>query len=358
MRSTLIKRRSEKKGKPPGTIIHLGEIHVLKPRVTCFIYSPEELSETQLDEDREKFLSAHVRDDGRCLWLNVEGVNDVNLIKQLGGIFGIDGLTLEDIGDTGHRPKIEEFSNYVFTVIRSLSIDEVTGRVVPEQISLILGSNFLVTFRERQTSLFDPVIQRLKLPNGRIRNSGVDYLAYSLMDIVVDNYFTVIEQVADKIESLEVVVTLGPSRSTLESIYRLKKDLLFLRKSVWPLREVGSRMINGDIAFIKEKTKPYLRDVLDHTIHAIDTIETCRDIVTGLMDIYLSSISAKMNQVMKLLTIIGTIFMPLSFLAGWYGMNFKYMPELDSKYGYPAVIMVALVTIVSMLIVFKRRKWM
>jgi len=357
MRSTWIKRSHETRGKPPGTIIHVGEVHVLKPRVTCFVYSPEELRQTQLEENLEQFLSANVRDDNPHTWLNIEGVNDVNIVKQVGAIFGIDSLTLEDIGDTGNRTKIEEFSNYVFTVIRSLSIDVVTGRFAPEQISLILGSNFLLTFTERQTLLFDPVIQRLRLPNGRIRNSGVDYLAYSLMDVVVDNYFAVIEQVADKIEAIEQVVTQGPSKSTLESIYRLKKDLLFLRKSVWPLREIGNRMINGDIAFINEKTKPYLRDVLDHSIHAIDTIETCRDIVTGLMDIYLSAISAKMNQVMKLLTIIGTIFMPLSFLAGWYGMNFKYMPELEWKYGYPAVILVALVTIISMLIVFKRRKW-
>ncbi|MFH0958268.1 MAG: magnesium/cobalt transporter CorA [Pseudomonadota bacterium] len=358
MRPTWIKRSSETRGKPPGTIIHVGEVHVVKPRVTCFVYAPEKLRQTQLDEDIGKFLSVNVRDDNPHTWLNVEGVNDVNIVKQIGRVFGIDTLTLEDIGDTGNRPKIEEFSNYVFIVIRSLSTDELTGRLFPEQISLILGSNFLLSFRERQTPLFEPIIQRLRLSNGRIRNSGVDYLAYSLMDLVVDNYFGTIEQVADKIESIEEVVTQGPSKSTLESIYRLKKDLLFLRKSVWPLREIGNRMINGDISFINESTKPYLRDVLDHSIHAVDTIETCRDIVTGLMDIYLSAISAKMNQVMKLLTIIGTIFLPLSFLAGWYGMNFKYMPELEWEYGYPAVILVALVTIISMLIVFKRRKWL
>lgn len=356
MKSQSTKKRSKKIGHPPGSVTHIGEVHVSKPRVTCFVYSPDTFDEKLLEVNFEQSLAA-MMSTGRQIWLNMEGISDVEIIKKLGKVFQIDCLTLEDIGDTTQRTKIEEMKHYVFTLFKAISIDPYTGRPVTEQISMVLGSNFLLTFRERDTPLFDPIIQRLKSSAGRIRNSGLDYLAYTLMDIVVDNYFVVIESVADRTEEIEALVTGQPSRSILESIYLLKKDLLFLRKSIWPLREVGNRMINGDISFINETTKPYLRDVLDHTIHAIDTTETCRDIVTGLMDIYLSSISARMNEVMKLLTVIGTIFMPLSFLAGWYGMNFKYMPELAWKYGYPAIILVTLAIIVSMLVLFRRRKW-
>jgi len=358
MTSVWTKRKSEKSGQPPGTLVHVGDVHELTPRVTCLIYSPDEIQETEIQVDLESFLSSHALDGQHLMWLSVEGVHDVDIIRRIGGIFRIDNLTLEDIADTGQRPKIEEFPDYGFMTIRAIEMDKSTGRLFPEQISIIFNSKFLITFRERITPLFDPIKQRMALPKGRIRNSGVDYLLYSVIDLIVDNYFNVLEKIGEKIESIEHLVVKGPSRSTLELIHHLKTDLLFLRKSVWPMREISNRMISGDIPYVEESTKPYLRDVLDHTIHAVDTVETYRDIVSGMLDIYLSAVSNKLNETMKVLTIIATIFIPLTFLCGWYGMNFKYMPELDWRYGYPMVIVIALTTAVIMVIAFKRKKWM
>lgn len=358
MTSVWVKRKSAKKGQSPGALIHVGDVHSQSPRITCSIYSPEEMQETEIHDDLEGFLASHPLDDNSVLWLSVEGLHEVDIIRRVGSVFNIENLVLEDIADTGHRPKVEEFADYVFLIVRALDLEPTTGRVSPEQVSFILGKNFLITFRESQTPLFQPVQQRLALERSRIRVSGADYLAYSLIDVIVDNYFEVLEKIADKVEVIEDVVVKGPSHSTLQSIYQLKTDLLFLRKSVWPMREISNRMINGDIPFVRDTTKPYLRDVLDHTIHAVDTVETYRDIVSGMLDIYLSAVSNRLNETMKVLTIIATIFIPLTFLCGWYGMNFKYMPELDWRYGYPMVIFIAVTSAVAMLIAFRRKKWL
>jgi len=357
MTSVWTKKRSQKSGKAPGTLVHVGDVHSQKTRIECVIYSPTEIQQIEVQGDIRSFFASHPPSASYSMWLNVEGLHDVEIINEIGSVFGIGNLSLEDIVDTSHRPKLEEFSDHIFIIIRALGIHQTTLRLFPEQISLVLGANFLITFRERTDLLFQPIKKRMELSTSRIRNSGVDYLLYSVVDLIVDNYFDILENIAERMEIIEHVVVKGPSTSTLESIHQLKTDLLFLRKSVWPLREISNRMIAGDMSYVKDSTKPYLRDVLDHAIHAVDTVETFRDIISGMLDIYLSAVSNRLNETMKVLTIIATIFIPLTFLCGWYGMNFKYMPELDWTYGYPMVIAIASITAITMLIAFRRKKW-
>ncbi len=253
---------------------------------------------------------------------------------------------------------MEDAGNYLFIVLKVLDYSEESDEISLMQLSLIITPTVLVSFQEKEGKLFDSVRERLKGGNARIRKGGADYLAYCLMDTVVDNYFAILEGLSEKIEGLEEELVKNPSRDTLQGIHRLKTDMIYLRRSIWPLREVVNTMGRGESALIKESTLPYLRDVYDHTIHAIDTLETLRDIVSGMLDIYLSSVSNRLNEIMKVLTIIATIFIPLTFLSGWYGMNFKDMPELTWRWGYPMVIAVSLTVATAMLIFFRRKRWL
>jgi magnesium transporter len=289
-------------------------------------------------------------------WVNVDGINQMALLKKLGDCFGIHPLVLEDIANTEQRPKAEEYEDYLFLVLKVLS--PAPAGITREQISLVLGKNWLITFQEGlEGDPFGPVRTRLENGQGRIRGEGADYLAYSLIDVVVDNYFHVLEQVAESIEAIEEELIVAPTQRTLAEIYRLKRELLFIHKAVWPLREVVSSMIRRESPLVKDQTIIYLRDVYDHTIQVIETLETLREMLSGMLDIYLSSVSNRMNSIMKVLTIIATIFMPLTFIAGLYGMNFKYMPELEQHWGYPAVLMLMAVVTVGMLIFFRRKRW-
>jgi magnesium transporter len=233
-----------------------------------------------------------------------------------------------------------------------------SNEIVTEQISLILGPNFVISFQEKKGTVFNPIRERIRNDKGRIRKMGSDYLAYSLLDLIVDNYFIIMEKLGEKIEFLEEEVVTHPTPETLQTIHHLKREMIFLRKGVWPLREVVSGLERGESSLIKESTRIYLRDVYDHTIQTIDTIETYRDMVSGMLDIYLSSISNRLNAVMKVLTIIATIFMPLTFLAGIYGMNFKYMPELTWKWGYPVLCLIMIGIGIFMLAYFKKKNWL
>jgi magnesium transporter len=235
--------------------------------------------------------------------------------------------------------------------------DSKTKDIQAEQVSLVLGDNYCLTFQEQEGDIFDPIRDRLKNNKGRVRKSGVDYLIYSLIDAVVDNYFVILERLGDHIEGMETELITEPDTKTLSTIYSLKRDAVFLRRSVWPLREVVSALERNDSKIIKKTTLVYLRDVYDHTIQVIDTIETFRDMLSGMLDIYLSSVSNRMNEVMKVLTIIATIFIPLTFIAGIYGMNFKNMPELNSPLGYPVVLGLMGIIFIGMIIYFKKKKW-
>ena len=290
-------------------------------------------------------------------WLNVNGSHQVEILEEIGSRLDIHLLVLEDILDTSQRPKMEDFDHYLFIEVNMLSWDEPQSLVESQQVSLILGGKYVVTFQEYEKDVFDPVRKRIREGKSRLTRQGADYLAYSLIDAIVDHYFIVLENLGEQIEFLEEELVTDPDPGTLQSIHELKRELIFLRKSVWPLREVIGALERGKSPLFQESSLIYLRDVYDHTIQIIDTVETFRDMVSGMLDIYLSSISNRMNEVMKVLTIIATVFIPLSFIVGVYGMNFSYMPELQWKWGYFIVWGVIIIVVVGMLAYFRRKKW-
>jgi len=291
-------------------------------------------------------------------WVNVEGVSDTGLMQRLGNCFSIHPLVLEDVLATDQRAKTEDYGSYLFVVLKMLSVGE-NAEIRSEQVSFILGERFLLSFQEGlHGDVFEPVRARLQNPQGRLRTLGPDYLLYALLDVTVDNYFLVLETLAETIEALEDDVVGSPSETTVQEINRLKREMLFLHKAIWPLREAVGGLQRRDSDLIKDSTVFFLRDLYDHAVQVLETVETLRDMLAGLLDIYLSSVSNRLNVVMKFLTIIATIFMPLSFICGVYGMNFKYMPELEWRYGYPAAMLVMLAIAVVMLLFFRKKDWL
>jgi len=351
----LMKKRSRKAGLPPGTLIHIGEKKTEEIKITIMDYD-----ESQFQEKEAKSFDECFPYKGRptVTWINIDGIHQVETLEKLGECFELHPLTLEDILNTDQRPKIEDFGDYMYVVLQMFSYDDRNNEIITEQISLILGQNFVLSFQENIGDVFDQIRERIRSGKGKIRKMGADYLVYTLLDAIVDNYFIILEKIGDQIEFIEERLIINPASDTLNTIHKLKREMLFLRKSVWPLREVISGMERGESSLIKGTTKIYLRDVYDHNIQIIDTIETLRDMLSGMLDIYLTSISNRLNAVMKVLTIIATIFMPLTFLAGIYGMNFKYMPELEWKWGYPLILLIMSTIGISMLFYFKRKKWL
>ncbi len=350
----LIKKRSEKAGLPPGSLVHIGEKKVEEVKITIIDYDETHFQEKEAKTIEECFI---FKDKPTVTWINVEGIHQVEILEKLGECYGFHPLILEDILNTDQRPKTEDFGDYLYIVLKMLYPNN--SEVVTEQISLILGPNFVISFQEGlKGDVFDPLRERIRTAKGKIRQLGADYLAYSLIDSIVDHYFIILEKLGENIEFLEEKLITSPTPETLQTIHNLKREMIFLRKSVWPLREVISGLERGESFLIKESTRLYLRDVYDHTIQVIDNVETFRDMLSGMLDIYLSSVSNRLNAVMKVLTIIATIFMPLTFLAGLYGMNFKYMPELSWPWGYPLALFIMLAIAVSMLIYFKNKKWL
>jgi magnesium transporter len=291
-------------------------------------------------------------------WLNVDGARRVEVLDDLGNRLAIHPLTLEDILDTSQRPKLEIFDHYLFIELNMLLLDQDFTQIQAEQVSLILGENYVITLQNEPNDVFDPVRKRLREGMRRLNQQGADYLAYALIDAIVDHYFIVLENLGEQIEFLEEELVTNPNPETLQTIHELKRELIFLRKSVWPLRELIGALERGESPLFQGSTLIYLQDVYDHTIQVIDTVETFRDMVSGMLDIYLSSVSNRMNEVMKVLTIIATVFMPLSFIVGLYGMNFQYMPELGWKWGYLGVWIIIILVVVGMLTYFRRKKWL
>ena len=351
----IIKRRPRRVGLPPGTLVHIGERKAEKVRIRIIDYDGERFEEMEAKTVEESFP---FRDKPTLTWINVDGIHDPEIIEKLGKHFAAHPLILEDILDTEQRPKMEDFEEYIFVVLKMVSYDAKKNEIESEQVSIIVGSNYVISFQEKEGDVFDPVRERIRNGKGRIRKMGADYLAYALMDAIVDNYFVILETFGEKIGIVEEELVSDPTQKTSQSIHALKGNMVSLRKSIWPLREVISRLERGESPLIKEATGIYFRDVYDHTIQVIDSIETFRDMLSGMFDMYLSSISNKMNEVMKVLTIIATIFIPLTFIAGVYGMNFKYMPELGWRWGYPAIWAVIVIVAVLMFVNFKRRKWL
>jgi magnesium transporter len=351
----LMKKRSKKAGLPPGTLIHIGERKTEEIKITIMDYN-----ETQFQEKEAKTFEECFPYKGRptVTWINVDGIHQVQTLEKLGECFELHPLTLEDILNTDQRPKIEDFGEYMYVVLKMFSYDDKSSEILIEQVSLILGANFVLSFQENVGDVFNPIRERIRSGKGKIRKMGADYLVYALLDAIVDNYFIILEKIGEQIEFLEEKLVINPVPETLNIIHKLKKEMLFFRKSVWPLREVISVLERGESQFIKGSTKIFLRDVYDHNIQIIDTIETLREMLSGMLDIYLTGISNRLNAVMKVLTIIATIFMPLTFIAGVYGMNFKFMPELEWRWGYPLILFVMITIGILMLFYFKRKKWL
>ena len=351
----IFKRRSEKGGLPPGTLAYVGEKKVEKVIITVFDYDSERYEEKELKSVEECFS---YKDTPTVTWINIDGIHQVEIMEKIGNHFGFHPLIMEDILNTRQRPKMDDLEDYLFVVLKMLNYNEEGDEIGGEQISIILGQNFVISFQEKEGDVFEPIRERIRKNKGRIRKMDADYLAYALVDSVVDNYFMILEKIWERIEFLEEELVENPSTQTLQEIYGLKRKMIVLRRSIWPLREVISELERGESSLIKESTGIYLRDVYDHTIQVIDTVETFRDMISGMLDVYLSSLSNKMNEVMKVLTIIATIFIPLTFLAGIYGMNFKYMPELEWHQGYFAVLFLMVIICSGMVIYFRKKKWL
>ncbi|MEN6319095.1 MAG: magnesium/cobalt transporter CorA [Syntrophaceae bacterium] len=350
-----LKKRSRKAGLPPGSLIHIGDRLTEKTKITVFDYDESHLLEKEISTVRE---CQQFKNNQNVSWIHVEGLHDTQILEELGALFGLHPLILEDILNTDQRPKMEDFCEYIYIVLKTFANhgDEIKD-ITSEQISIILGPTFVISFQEKETDIFKPIQERIRAGKGRLRKSGSDYLAYALIDTVVDNYFTILEQLGEEIEMIEESLVKNPSVQTLQAIQNLKRNMIFLRKSIWPLRETISGLERTECQLIHDSTTIFLKDIYDHTIQVIDTIETYRDMLSGILDIYLSSVSNRMNEIMKVLTIIATIFMPLTFMAGIYGMNFKYMPELEWHWGYFLILGFMMVVAVTMLTYFRRKKW-
>jgi len=347
---------SHKSGLPPGSLVHVGPVLVDETCISVIDYSKESVSESRV-ESIEQLLP--YRDSETVTWVIVEGLARVEFIEQIGAMFGIHQLVLEDILNTHQRPKFEEYDDYLYIVLKGMMSVGEKFTVSYEQISLLVLEKVVFAFKEKKDGLFEPVIQRIRTSKGRFRSMGADFLTYSILDAIIDQNFILIDSLDESITALEDQLLAGePSSATLNGIQRLKREIVGVRRYVSPIRELINEMLRSESRLIDERTHIYLRDVSDHAMRIIESIELHRDVISGLLDIYISSVSNKMNEVMKVLTVFASIFIPMTFLTGIYGMNFDYMPELKMHWAYPALWLVFLTIPTVLLVYFKRKKWL
>ena len=349
------KRYSQKVGLPPGSLVYTGEERTEPVRITVVDYD-----ETPLHEEEVQTIEACLLflETTTVTWIHIEGVHDTQTVEGIGEYFGVNSLVLEDMMSPTQLPKIEVFEDRVFIILKSLDYDPTSLSVAREQISLIIGENFVISLQENRDELFTSIQNRLRNAQGRIRKMQSGYLAYALIDVIVDHYFVVLEQLGDRIESVEEEAITNPTSEVLEKINALRREVLILRRPILPLRDVIKKVLDDEIPILVQDTHLYYRDVYDHMVQVIHTLETLRSAVSGLFDTYTSAVSHRMNEVMKVLTIVATFFIPLTFIAGIYGMNFKFMPELETQWGYPVVLLVMMCIGIGMLIYFKLKKWL
>jgi magnesium transporter len=348
------RKMARKAGMPPGTLVYIGDKGQLPARITITRYNENDYVEDELDA----FAECLAQDDpAEVTWINVNGLQQIKNLEKLGDCFKIHPMVLEDILDIEQRPTVEDYEGYLYIALKTISHAPESQEIMSEQVSLVLGPHYLISFHEGDGDLFAPIRERLQASKGRIRKMGADFLAYSIIDLLVDDYFVELEGFSDRVEYLEDKVVAQPSPEILREVHRFKNDMILLRKSLWPLREVVGRLERREFPLISDALTIYFKDVYDHTIIAIETVETYRDILSGMLDIYLSSMSNRLNEIMKVLTIIATIFMPLTFITSLYGMNFKNMPELQWHYGYYGVVGAVVVIAVTMLVFFRRKRW-
>lgn len=351
----ITKRSEKKRGKAPGALVYVGERREGEVKIHVIHYDSETVHEESLVEPESAGTS--LRKTG-VTWLNVEGVHDEKIIQKFGNSLNLHSLLQEDVLNTGHRPKFEEFSDHLFVILKMLIWNPHSGRIEREHVSLVCGSGFVVSFQEdTRGDAFEMVRQRILKNVGRIRQSGSDYLLMALMRGVVDDYFEIMERMGEQIEALQDEAMSDPDQKTLKKIHFLRSEMMYFRKAVRPLREVMRDLERSDHKLLDPSTHSYFRDLSDHVMQILDAMETYREMLSGMIDIYLSSLSNKMNSEMKILSLVATIFIPLTFIAGIYGMNFAHMPELQSPWGYPLVIGIMVVVALGMLFFFKRRHW-
>lgn len=349
-------RRSSLPGAAPGTLIPAAD--AAPPTIDVFIYSPDHCEELH-DVDAESLL--RLRDGRRTIWMNVSGLGDADSMRKISHAFGLHQLAMEDVMNLHQRPKVEEFQDHVFIIVRIVDA-AVTGET--EQVSIFLGRDFILTFQESSTDCFDPVRARLRDASSRIRNQGPGYLAYALIDSAIDGYFPLLETLGEQLEAIEQSVVEDPQPESVSSLHDLKRQLLSLRRSIWPFRELVGALSREEHSLIGAETRVYLRDCYDHTVQLMELIETYREISSGLMDVYISSASARLGEVMKVLTVIATIFIPLSFIASLYGMNFDRgaspwnMPELGWRMGYPFALAIMALSAALMILYFWIKGWL
>lgn len=364
----LIKPLRKKVHTSPGMPVHTGDKKVEEIAVTIFRYNEKTLDEEIITiggKNREQSLNDVLnspllktgRKKSHVLWINIKGLHDAELVNEICNKFEIHNLTIEDILNTALRPKIEDFEKYIFIAMQSLSIDG-HACITSEQVSIILKSGCVLSFQEGGEKLFSNIRDRIRSGKGRIRKRGADYLAYTITDAITDRYFILFDNMSEQMEEIEQELLENPDHETLRKIQELKNCSLHLRKSIWPVREMFRYLISEDIQLIKEINIPFYRDVNDHVIQIIDIIESIKEMLTGMHDMYLSSISNRMNEIMKVLTIIATIFIPLTFLAGIYGMNFKFMPELGLRWGYFVILGIMIIVAAVMVFFFRKKKWL
>jgi magnesium transporter len=344
---------------PPGSLVYVGrtdsEIEKVKPTVSKIVYDVNELVECELTSES---LATFKPDPSKKVWLNVHGVHDVDLIKQIGDLFNLHPLVQEDILNTNQRPKVDEFDDYLFIETRHFYFDKTNMSASSEQISFVLGRNYLLTFQERSTGAFEPIRERLRASRAHIRELGVDYLAYALLDSIVDRYFSILDDVGEAGETLEDLLLSKPSNAELHSIHQLKHVSIELRRAVWPLREVINSLTRNEKDFFQPTTMPYLRDIYDHTVNFIESLESIRDTLSGMMDIYMASVSNRVNLEVRALTVVAMLFMPATLIAGIFGMNFDTMPWLKAYYGFWWAIGLMTAIAIVMILIFWRRQWL
>ncbi|MDX1603446.1 MAG: magnesium/cobalt transporter CorA [Salinimicrobium sediminis] len=339
----------------PGTVTYVGSKEQVETTLEVIDYNADNFERftSKTPEDAFKFEA-----EDRTTWINIDGLSNTAEIEKVGKYYELHPLIIEDIVNTNQRPKIDEYGDYFFIVAKMLYYRK-DGRLENEHISIVLGKNYVLTFQEAGGDVFDGVRERLSNAKGRIRSRGADYLVFALLDAIVDNYFVVVEEMSDKIESLEErLFNAQPNDDITLEIQELKRTMLRIRRAVNPLREVVSRLEKVDHELVQEQTINYIRDLYDHMIQVSENIEIYREMTWGLMDMYMTTISNKMNEVMKVLTIMASIFIPLTFLAGLYGMNFEYMPELEYRFSYPILLGVMFLMLLGMLFYFKRKHWL
>jgi magnesium transporter len=347
--------KTAKRGSIPGTVEYIGQPRAEEVRIEIVEYDEStQVSESVIGSVKE--LKAYLDHPG-LKWIQVTGVHNPEILSELGQLVNIISLDLEDIANTTQRPRIEERENYIFLVFKVLQLDPQSREVSIEQISLILGANYVISFHETPPKVFETLRNRILTSKGRVRKMKSDYLVFTITDIIIDQYFTILEDIGETIEETEEELIVSPGQASQEAIYKLKRRLGYVKKTIWPAREVLNQLQRSDRQLINDETRIYFRNNYDHTIQIIETLESLRDLTSGMMDLYLSTVSYKMNEIMKVLTIFSTIFIPLTFFAGVYGMNFKYLPELEWKNGYYFFWGIMVTIAIIMLIYFRRKKW-